>query len=90
MGILGTSLSVVGSIWGVGSGIYKEVSHEISKEIDEETQIRVRKILDNDTLSTSSSEFKQAFDIERLKVKKDAKEIAGKGALMIFGFGLLF
>ena len=86
MGMLGTTISTV---WGVGSSIYKEGQTLVSNEIDEETEIRVRKKLGNAILTTDS-EYKTNFDIERKRVKKEAKEMAGKGALMLVGFGLFF
>ena len=89
MGILGTTISAVSTVWGVGSSIYKEGQTLVSNEIDEETEIRVRKKLGNAILTTDS-EYKTNFDIERKRVKKEAKEMAGKGALMILGFGILF
>ena len=89
MGILGSSISAVSTVWGVGSSIYKEAQNIISSEIDEETDIRVRKKLGN-AISTTDIGYKSAFNIERKKVKKEAKEMAGKGALMLFGFGILF
>jgi hypothetical protein len=89
MGILGTTISAVSTVWGVGTTIYKEGQTMISNEIDEETEIRVRKKLGN-AVSSTDKEYKINFDIERKKVKKEAKEMAGKGALMILGFGLLF
>jgi len=89
MGILGTTISAVSTVWGVGSNIYKEGQNIISNEIDEETEIRVRKRLGN-AISTTDIGYQSAFNIERKKVKKEAKEMAGKGALIIFGFGILF
>ena len=89
MGILGSTINTINTVWGIGSSIYKEGQSIISNEIDEETEIRVRKKLGN-TLSTNEREYKTTFDIERKKVKKEAKEIAGKGALIILGFGLFF
>ena len=89
MGILGTTISAVSTVWGVGTTIYKEGQSMVSNEIDEETEIRVRKKLGN-TISTTDIVYKTNFDIERKKVKKEAKEMAGKGALMILGFGILF
>lgn len=89
MGILGSTISVVSTVWGVGSNIYKEGQSIVSNEIDEETEIRVRKKLGNAILTTDD-EYKTNFNIERKRVKKEAKEMAGKGALMILGFGLLF
>ena len=89
MGILGTTISAVSTVWGVGTTIYKEGQSMVSNEIDEETEIRVRKKLGNEVSSTDII-YKTNFDIERKKVKKEAKEMAGKGALMILGFGILF
>lgn len=89
MGILGTSVEIVNGIWGIGSDIYKATKEEISKEIDDETEIRVRKLI-GDKLSSDSIDYKQVYRTQRLQVKKDAKEMAGKGALMLVGFGLLF
>ena len=89
MGILGTTISAVSTVWGIGTTIYKEGQSIVSNEIDEETEIRVRKKLGN-TISTTDIVYKTNFDIERKKVKKEAKEMAGKGALMILGFGILF
>ena len=89
MGILGTTISAVSTVWGVGTTIYKEGQSMVSNEIDEETEIRVRKKLGN-AVSSTDIIYKTNFDIERKKVKKEAKEMAGKGALMILGFGILF
>jgi len=89
MGILGTTISAVSTVWGVGTTIYKEGQSMVSNEIDEETEIRVRKKLGNAVPSTDR-EYKTNFNIEKKKVKKEAKEMAGKGALMILGFGILF
>ena len=89
MGILGTTISAVSTVWGVGTTIYKEGQSIVSNEIDEETEVRVRKKLGN-AVSTIDREYITNFNIERKKVKKEAKEMAGKGALMILGFGILF
>ena len=89
MGILGTTISAVSTVWGVGTTIYKEGQSMVSNEIDEETEVRVRKKLGN-AVSTIDREYITNFNIERKKVKKEAKEMAGKGALMILGFGILF
>ena len=66
MGILGTTISAVSTVWGVGTTIYKEGQSMVSNEIDEETEIRVRKKLGNEVASTDIK-YKIAFGIERKK-----------------------
>ncbi len=89
MDMLGATIDTVGGIWDFGSSIYNESKKILISEIDEETHIRVRKKL-GDSVSQNNSQYIDTFSSERKIVKRETKEMAGKGALMLLGFGLLF
>ena len=86
--LLGISIDVVNGIWSVGSETYKVVKDEVNNAIDNEAEIRTRKVLGSNADDTA--EFQDVYAEERKKVEKDAKELAVKGGLLAVGLGLFF
>jgi len=86
--LLGISMDVVDGIWSVGTETYKVVKNEVNDAIDNEAEIRTRKVLGNEI--DDSMEFQRVYTKERDKVEKDAKELAVKGGLLAVGLGLFF
>ena len=86
--LLGISMDVVNGIWSVGSETYKVVKNEVNDAIDNEAEIRTRKMLGSHAEDTT--EFKRMYEEEREKVGKGAKELAVKGGLLAVGIGFFF
>jgi hypothetical protein len=86
--LLGISIDVVNGIWSVGSETYKVVKDEVNNAIDNEAEIRTRKVLGRG--SEDSREFERLYTLERKKVEKEAKELVLKGGLLAVGVGLFF
>ena len=86
--LLGISMDVVNGIWSVGTETYNVVKNEVNDAIDNEAEIRTRKVLG--TKADDSAEFRRVYVKEREKVEKDAKELAVKGGLLAVGLGLFF
>ncbi len=86
--LLGISMDVVNGIWSVGTETYKVVKNEVNDAIDNEAEIRTRKVLGSQTDDTA--EFRKVYEKEREKVEKDAKGLAVKGGLLAVGLGLFF
>ena len=86
--LLGISMDVVNGIWSVGTETYKVVKNEVNDAIDNEVEIRTRKVLGSK--AEDSAEFRNVYEKEREKVEKDAKELALKGGLLAVGLGLFF
>jgi len=86
--LLGISMDVVNGIWSVGSETYKVVKNEVNDAIDNEAEIRTRKVLGGK--EDDSAEFRRVYVQEREKVEKDAKELAVKGGLLAMGLGFFF
>ncbi len=86
--LLGISMDVVNGIWSVGTETYKVVKNEVNDAIDNEAEIRTRKVLGGK--ADDSTEFQSVYAKEREKVEKDAKELAVKGGLLAVGLGLFF
>ena len=81
-------MDVVNGIWSVGTETYKVVKNEVNDAIDNEVEIRTRKVLGSK--AEDSAEFRNVYEKEREKVEKDAKELALKGGLLAVGLGLFF
>ena len=86
--LLGISIDVVNGIWSVGSETYKVVKDEVNNAIDNEADIRTRKVLGSKV--EDSIEFEQVYTLEREKVEREAKELVVRGGLLAVGLGLFF
>ena len=86
--LLGISMDVVNGIWNVGAETYKVVKNEVNDAIDNEAEIRTKKVMGSK--EDNPTEFQRVYEEERRKVEEEAKELAVKGGLLVAGLGLLF
>ena len=83
--LLGISMDVVNGIWSVGTETYQVVKSEVNDAIDNEAEIRTKKVIDN--RDDNPTEFQKVYDEERKKIEEEAKELAVKGGLLVVGLG---
>ena len=86
--LLGISMDVVNGIWNVGAETYKVVKNEVNDAIDNEAEIRTKKVIGSE--EDNPAEFQRIYEEERKKAEEEAKELAVKGGLLIAGLGLIF